>query len=227
MANESHRAAPALVYRARRLVRSRRLRGLDFHASSTQARATVDNRAPLANDARDRILHSHPRRPLPGGREHHHSRHARAKSPHRARCPVVWAVRMSMSIPLRLAGSHLAGGLGALSRPRPGGARLVDGGLLSNFPIELFISAPRRSPSVMGPKQDAPVLGIDRRGTRCAGRQRAAPAKHPETRGARAGHAPRPADRHGDHGARQEVIDEYASSSSTCPRRATARPSST
>ena len=37
---------------------------------------------------------------------------------------------------------------------------IVDGGILSNFPIELFISDEPQVTRLMGPKQDTPVLGL-------------------------------------------------------------------
>ncbi len=37
---------------------------------------------------------------------------------------------------------------------------IVDGGLLSNFPIELFISDAPQVTRLMGPKQDNPILGF-------------------------------------------------------------------
>jgi predicted acylesterase/phospholipase RssA len=40
------------------------------------------------------------------------------------------------------------------------GHAIVDGGLLSNFPIELFISDAPRVTNLMGPKHDTPVLGL-------------------------------------------------------------------
>jgi predicted acylesterase/phospholipase RssA len=46
-----------------------------------------------------------------------------------------------------------------LERPMSGHT-IVDGGLLSNFPIELFISGEPQVTRVMGPKQDIPVLGL-------------------------------------------------------------------
>jgi predicted acylesterase/phospholipase RssA len=75
-------------------------------------------------------------------------------------CPVVWAVRMSMSIPLvwneviwqKEWGTYLG-------RPMEGHV-LVDGGLLSNFPIELFISDEPQVTKLMGAKQDIPALGM-------------------------------------------------------------------
>lgn len=75
-------------------------------------------------------------------------------------CSVVWGVRMSMSIPLlwdeviwqpvwgRYLGSEIAG------------HAIVDGGLLSNFPIELYISGAPQVTKLMGPKTSNPVLGM-------------------------------------------------------------------
>ena len=40
------------------------------------------------------------------------------------------------------------------------GHAIVDGGILSNFPIELFISDALQVTKLMGPKQDTPVLGL-------------------------------------------------------------------
>jgi len=75
-------------------------------------------------------------------------------------CSVVWAVRMSMSIPLvwdEVAWKEAWGSY--LGQPMAGHV-IVDGGLLSNFPIELFISDEPQVTKVMGPKQDSPVLGM-------------------------------------------------------------------
>jgi predicted acylesterase/phospholipase RssA len=44
-------------------------------------------------------------------------------------------------------------------RARTGHA-IVDGGMLSNFPIELFISDAPQVTRLMGPKSDAPILGF-------------------------------------------------------------------
>lgn len=74
-------------------------------------------------------------------------------------CPVVWAVRMSMSIPLvwneviwlKEWGTYLG-------RDMTGHA-IVDGGMLSNFPIELFLSDAPQVTRLMGPKTDDPVQG--------------------------------------------------------------------
>jgi NTE family protein len=75
-------------------------------------------------------------------------------------CPVVWAVRMSMSIPLvwdeviwrREWGNYLAQDITSHV--------IVDGGLLSNFPIELFISGEPPIVRLMGPKRRTEILGM-------------------------------------------------------------------
>lgn len=75
-------------------------------------------------------------------------------------CPVVWAVRMSMSIPLvwdEVVWKEEWGNY--LGRPMAGHI-VVDGGTLSNFPIELFISDEPPVTRLMGPKQDDSVLGL-------------------------------------------------------------------
>src|SRR5207237_5395416 len=55
-------------------------------------------------------------------------------------CPIVWAVRMSMSIPLVWDEVIWQSGWGTYLGNDIAGHAIVDGGLLSNFPIELFIS---------------------------------------------------------------------------------------
>lgn len=85
-------------------------------------------------------------------------------------CPVVWAVRMSMSIPfawqevqwLPAWGSyHLLNADGATVDKKIDltGHAIVDGGVLSNFPINLLASV---QPSIMGNTQPEPqkVLGL-------------------------------------------------------------------
>jgi NTE family protein len=75
-------------------------------------------------------------------------------------CPLVWSVRMSMSIPLVWNEVIWEDGWGNyLGRPMKGHI-IVDGGMLSNFPIELFISDELQVTRLMGPKQDNPVLGL-------------------------------------------------------------------
>jgi predicted acylesterase/phospholipase RssA len=75
-------------------------------------------------------------------------------------CPVVWAVRMSMSIPLVWNEVIWATEWGAYLGRTLTGHTVVDGGVLSNFPIELFISDEPQVTKLMGPKQDAAVLGL-------------------------------------------------------------------
>lgn len=75
-------------------------------------------------------------------------------------CPIVWAVRMSMSIPLVWDEIIWQANWGQyLGRDMEGHA-IVDGGILSNFPIDLFISDAPQVTKLMGPKQDIPVLGL-------------------------------------------------------------------
>jgi NTE family protein len=77
-----------------------------------------------------------------------------------ADCPIIWAVRMSMSIPLIWDEVIWQAGWGQyLGRDLTGHA-IVDGGLLSNFPIELFISDQPQVVRLMGQKGENPVLGL-------------------------------------------------------------------
>ncbi len=75
-------------------------------------------------------------------------------------CPVVWAVRMSMSIPLVWNEVIWDKGWGTYLGREIAGHAIVDGGLLSNFPIELFISGEPQVTRLMGPKGTNPVLGL-------------------------------------------------------------------
>ena len=75
-------------------------------------------------------------------------------------CPVVWAVRMSMSIPLVWDEVIWQAGWGAYRGRDIAGHAIVDGGLLSNFPIELFISDAPQVLKLMGPKKGNEVLGM-------------------------------------------------------------------
>lgn len=75
-------------------------------------------------------------------------------------CPVVWAVRMSMSIPLLWQEVIWQDGWGAYRGETIAGHAIVDGGLLSNFPIELFISDAERITDLMGEKRHDNVLGL-------------------------------------------------------------------
>ena len=75
-------------------------------------------------------------------------------------CPLVWAVRMSMSIPLVWDEVLWEKGWGTYTGRDIAGHAIVDGGILSNFPIELFISGEPQVTRLMGSKQDNAVLGL-------------------------------------------------------------------
>ncbi len=75
-------------------------------------------------------------------------------------CPVVWAVRMSMSIPLLWQEVIWQKEWGAYRGEDISGHAIVDGGVLSNFPIELFISNEATITAVMGDKTTDRVLGL-------------------------------------------------------------------
>jgi len=75
-------------------------------------------------------------------------------------CPVVYAVRMSMSIPLVWDEVTWQPEWGQYRSRDIAGHGVVDGGMLSNFPLELFLSAAPQVTRVMGPKRDTPVLGL-------------------------------------------------------------------
>jgi predicted acylesterase/phospholipase RssA len=75
-------------------------------------------------------------------------------------CPLVWAVRMSMSIPLLWNEVTWATDWGAYMGNPIDKHAVVDGGMLSNFPIELFISDESYVTRLMGPKLNQAVLGL-------------------------------------------------------------------
>jgi predicted acylesterase/phospholipase RssA len=75
-------------------------------------------------------------------------------------CPVVWATRMSMSVPLLWQEVVWQPEWGAYRGKDINGHAVVDGGLLSNFPIELFVSDQKPVTDVMGPDRSAKVLGF-------------------------------------------------------------------
>jgi predicted acylesterase/phospholipase RssA len=75
-------------------------------------------------------------------------------------CPVVWAVRMSMSIPLLWDEVIWRADWGSYLDRDITGHAIVDGGLLSNFPLELFISDEPHVTKLMGPKGTSTVLGL-------------------------------------------------------------------
>jgi NTE family protein len=75
-------------------------------------------------------------------------------------CPVTWAVRMSMSIPLLWQEVVWQNEWGKYRDQDISGHSIVDGGVLSNFPIELFLSDLPTITSLMGPKTSDNVLGL-------------------------------------------------------------------
>jgi NTE family protein len=75
-------------------------------------------------------------------------------------CPLIWAVRMSMSIPLLWQEVVWESGWGKYRDQDITGHSIVDGGVLSNFPIELFLSDLPSITSLMGPKSSNNVLGM-------------------------------------------------------------------
>lgn len=75
-------------------------------------------------------------------------------------CPVVWAVRMSMSIPLLWPEVEWRADWGSYRNKTVAGHLIVDGGLLSNFPLELFVSDRPEVVAVMGPKKSENILGL-------------------------------------------------------------------
>jgi predicted acylesterase/phospholipase RssA len=77
-------------------------------------------------------------------------------------CPLVWAVRMSMSVPLLWQEVIWQTQWGKYRGKDLTGNTIVDGGLLSNFPIELFLSNQTHVVEVMGEKSvdDLNVLGF-------------------------------------------------------------------
>jgi NTE family protein len=75
-------------------------------------------------------------------------------------CPIVWAVRMSMSIPLIWDEVVWRAAWGKYLGRDLTGHVVVDGGVLSNFPIELFISDEPHVVKLMGPKRENAVLGL-------------------------------------------------------------------
>ncbi|MDQ4078985.1 MAG: patatin-like phospholipase family protein, partial [Chloroflexota bacterium] len=75
-------------------------------------------------------------------------------------CPVVWAVRMSMSLPLLWQEVIWQPEWRGYRDREVIGHAIVDGGMLSNFPIELFVSDEPHVTAVMGPKRSENILGL-------------------------------------------------------------------
>lgn len=74
--------------------------------------------------------------------------------------PLVWSVRMSMSVPLLWQEVVWQPEWGQYRGRDMRGHSIVDGGLLSNFPIELFVSRALPVVTVMGPDVSENVLGM-------------------------------------------------------------------
>jgi len=70
-------------------------------------------------------------------------------------CPVIYAVRMSMSLPLLWQEVVWRSEWGTYRGKDITGHTVVDGGMLSNFPIELFLSDQPHVTAVMGEKSTA------------------------------------------------------------------------
>ena len=75
-------------------------------------------------------------------------------------CPVVWAARMSMSIPLLWQEVIWQKEWGTYKGEQIAGTVVVDGGMLSNFPIALFLSSRPEVGDIVGPPQSKNVLGF-------------------------------------------------------------------
>ena len=75
-------------------------------------------------------------------------------------CPLVWAVRMSMSIPFLWPEVIWQAEWGRYRGKTITGHAIVDGGVLSNFPIELYVSDEPTVTAVMGDRKSERVLGL-------------------------------------------------------------------
>lgn len=74
--------------------------------------------------------------------------------------PVAWAVRMSMNIPLLWQEVIWQAEWGTYRGRSMKDHAIVDGGLLSNFPLELLISRDERVTAVMGERTSEGVMGM-------------------------------------------------------------------
>lgn len=76
-------------------------------------------------------------------------------------CPVAWAVRMSMSIPFVWQEVVWDKAWGTYGEKDITGHSIVDGGVLSNFPINLLTSSDKEVKTIMGDiDSDAHILGL-------------------------------------------------------------------
>lgn len=76
------------------------------------------------------------------------------------RCPVAWAVRMSMSIPFVWQEVRWQGAWGTYRGQPLEGDTIVDGGALSNFPLDLIISRDDEVAAIMGPPPASPAVPL-------------------------------------------------------------------
>ena len=74
-------------------------------------------------------------------------------------CPIVWAVRMSLSMPFLWQEVIWQEEWGYYSGLHITGHAIVDGGILSNFPIELFVSRDPFVTSIMGTPETNNLIG--------------------------------------------------------------------
>jgi len=76
-------------------------------------------------------------------------------------CPTIWAVRMSMSIPFVWQEVQWSPSWGTYRGRHIAGHTIVDGGVLSNFPINLLVSDSTETRALMGdPQTPAQTLGL-------------------------------------------------------------------
>lgn len=75
-------------------------------------------------------------------------------------CPVAWAVRMSMSIPFVWQEVRWQGTWGTYRGQKLEGDAIVDGGALSNFPLDLIISQDDEVVKIMGPPPASPAIPL-------------------------------------------------------------------
>lgn len=75
-------------------------------------------------------------------------------------CPVVWAVRLSMNLPFLWQDVLWREEWGPYLGQSLAGHVMVDGGILSSFPLELFLSSEPYVQALMGAKSSDRVLGL-------------------------------------------------------------------
>ncbi|MCL4802909.1 MAG: patatin-like phospholipase family protein [Anaerolineae bacterium] len=76
------------------------------------------------------------------------------------RLPLAWGMRMSMSVPFLWPEVIWQHEWGTYLNRSMAGHRVVDGGVLSNFPIELFLSADPYVTALVGSKSSQGVMGL-------------------------------------------------------------------